>query len=117
MQTSTTLLKKPLYLWLVRIVTLGFILASIGIGVSSLPDVLDMLKNEGVTDVFWAPDPNGEGIIQALPPTAAQKGIAIGDKVLNYKEEPGKLGTLVTLQIQSGSAPARDITLLRNVPG
>ena len=117
MQTSTTLLKKPLYLWLARIVTLGFILASIGIGVSSLPDVLDKLKNEGVTDVFWAPDPNGEVIIQALPPTAAQKGIAIGDKVLNYKEEPGKLGTLVTLQIQSGSSPARDITWLRNVPG
>ena len=119
MQTSTTVLKNPLHLWLARIVALGFILASIGIGVSRvsrLPENLDKLKHKGITDVFWALDPNGEAIIQELSPMAAQKGIAIGDKILNYEDEPGELGTPVTFHIQRGDLPAHDITLLRNVP-
>ena len=111
-------MKKPLYLWLTRIITLAIILASIGIAVSSLPEILDKLKHEGIErDVMWELDQNGEAIIQDVSPTAEQNGVAIGDKVLNYHEDtPGKLGTPVTLYIQRGSSPARDVTFLRNEP-
>ncbi len=114
MQTSTTRLEKPLYLWLARIVALGFILTSIGIGVSSLPDVLDKLEHRGaVKDVIWWPDQNGEAIVNRVSSAAEQKGVAIGDKVLNADQEIGGLGTPVTLQIQRGNSPARDFTFLR----
>lgn len=114
MQTSTTRLEKPLYLWLARIVALGFILTSIGIGVSSLPDVLDKLEHRGaVKDVIWWPDQNGEAIVNRVSSAAKQKGVAIGDKVLNADQDIGGLGTPVTLQIQRGNSPARDITFLR----
>jgi hypothetical protein len=118
MQTSPTRLKKPLYLWLARIVTLGIILASIGIGVSSLPKILYKLNHEAVSrDVFWELDQNGEAIIQYVSSTAERNGVAIGDKVLNYEDDtPGKLGTPVTLHIQRGSSPAQDITFLRGGP-
>jgi len=116
MQTSTTLLKKPLYLWLARILTLGVILASIGIGVSQLPRILDKLKHEGVTDINYSVYPNGEAIISDVTSTAEQNGVAIGDKVLNYEDDRGKLGTPVTFHIQRGSSPARDITVIRNLP-
>ena len=116
MQTSTTLLKKPLYIWLARIITLGIILASIGIAVSRLPEILDKLKHEGSADVYWVLDQNGEAIINYVSPTAEQNGVGIGDKILNYEDELGKLGTPVTLHIQSGSSPARDFTFLRSRP-
>jgi len=118
MQASTTLLKKPLYLWLARLLTLAIILACIGIGVSSSPEILDKLKHEGEErDVMWKFDQNGEAIIQDVSPTAEQNGVAIGDKVLNYEDDtPGKFGTPVTLHIQRGSAPARYITFLRGDP-
>jgi signal transduction histidine kinase len=115
MQTSTTLLTKPLHLWLARMITLGIILTSIGIGVSRLPEILDKLKHEGVVlDVIWWPDQNGEAIINRLSPTAKQNGVAIGDKLLNYEDDTrGEIGTPVTLYIQRGNSPARDITFLR----
>jgi hypothetical protein len=118
MQTSPTRLKKPLHLWLARIITLGIILASVGIGVYRLPEILDKLKHEGIErDVMWGFDQNGEAIIQDVALTAEQNGVAIGDKVLNYEDDtPGRLGTPVTLHIQRGSSPARDITFLRNDP-
>jgi hypothetical protein len=118
MQTSITRLEKPLYLWLARAITLGIILASIGISVSWLPEILDKLKQEGfVRDVSWESDQNGEAIINYVSPTAEQNGIAIGDRVLNYEEDTlGKLGTPVTLYIQRGSSPARDVTFLRGGP-
>lgn len=115
MQTSSTRVKKPLYLWLARIVTLAIILASIGIGVSWLPEILEKLRHEGVIrDIMWGLDQNGEAIIQYVSPTAEQNGVAIGDKVLNYNDDNiGKIDTPVTLHIQRGTAPARDITFLR----
>ena len=116
MQTSATRLEKPLYIWLARTITLGIILASIGIGVSWLPEILEKLNHEGSTEVYWELDQNGEAIIQYISPTAEQNGVAIGDKVLNYKDEPGKLGTPVTFHIQRGSSPARDFTFLRGRP-
>lgn len=118
MQTSTTRLEKPLYLWLARIITLTLILVSIGVGISSLSKSLDKLKHEGVVrDVMWRFNQNGEAIIQDVSSTAEQNAVAIGDKVLNYVDDtPGKLGTPVTLHIQSGSSPARDITFVRNDP-
>jgi len=116
MQTSTTLLTRPSHLWLARIITLGIILTSIGIGVFWLPEILDKLKHEGFArDIYWELDQNGEAIITYVSPTAAQNGVAIGDKVLNYGDDTvGKIGTPVTLRIQSGSSAARDITFLRN---
>lgn len=116
MQTSATRLEKPLYIWLARTITLGIILASIGIGVSWLPEILEKLNHEGSTEVYWELDQNGEAIIQYISPTAEQNGVAIGDKVLNYKDEPGKLGTPVTFHIQRGNSPARDFTFLRGRP-
>jgi hypothetical protein len=118
MQTSITRLEKPLYLWLARAITLGIILASIGISVSWLPEILDKLKQEGfVRDVSWEPDQNGEAIINYVSPTAEQNGIAIGDRVLNYEDDTlGKLGTPVTLYIQRGSSPSRDVTFPRGGP-
>ena len=118
MQTSTTLLTKPSHLWLARIITLAIILTSVGIGVASVPEVLNTLKHEGFArDVYWELDQNGEAIVTYVSPLAEQQGVAIGDKVLNYQEDTiDKLGTPVTLQIQSGSSPARDITFLRDDP-
>jgi len=115
MQTSTTRLEKPLYLWLARIITLGIILASIGIGVSRLPETLENLKlGGGVLDIIWDLGQNGEAIIQSVSPTAEQNGVAIGDKVLNYEDDiVGKIGTPVILHIQRGSSPAHDVTFLR----
>jgi len=109
-------LEKPLYLWLARILTLGIILASIGTAVSRLPEILNKLKHEGADwDVVWYLDQNGEAIIGYVSLTARQMGVAIGDKVLNYEEDDthGELGTPVTLHIQRGISPARDITFLR----
>jgi hypothetical protein len=114
--TSTTRLEKPLYLWLARIISLGVILASIGIGISWLPEVLDKLRHEGVTDVYWQLDQHGEAIIQSVSLTAEQNGVAVGDKLLNYEDDRGKLGTPVTFHIQRGNSPARDITFLRSNP-
>jgi len=114
MQTSTTRLEKPLYLWLARMITLGIILACIGISASRLPEILDKQKHEGIVwDIYFEVNPNGEAIIGYVSPTAEQKGVAIGDKILNYKDlPPGKIGTPVTFHIQRGSLPARDITFL-----
>jgi len=114
MQTSTTRLEKPLYLWLARMITLGIILACIGISASRLPEILDKQKHEGIVwDIYFEVNPNGEAIIGYVSPTAEQKGVAIGDKILNYQDlPPGRIGTPVTFHIQRGSAPARDITFL-----
>jgi serine/threonine-protein kinase len=118
MQTSTTRLEKPSHIWLARIVTLVIILASIGIGVSWLPEILDKLKHEGIVrDIYGELDQNGEMIIQYVSPTAERNGVAIGDKLLNYEDDtPGKLGTPVTFHIQRGTSPTRDIAFLRGEP-
>src|SRR5829696_6007963 len=103
--TFSTVLKNPLHLWIARIISLAMILTSIGIGVLSLPKVLDKVRHDGIADVYWELNQNGEAIIQYLGPTAQQNGVAIGDKILNYKVDiSGKFGTTVTLHIQSGSS-------------
>jgi hypothetical protein len=118
MQTFITLLTKPLHLWLARIIALVIILTSIGIGIVSIPEVLDQLKNQGFArDVYWELDQNGEAVVTYVSPLAKQQGVAIGDKVFNYQEDTiDKLGTPVTLQIPSGSLPAREFTFLRDDP-
>ena len=118
MQTSTTRLEKPLYLWLARILALGVILAAIGISVARLPEILDRLKHEGIIrDVMWQLDANGEAVIKDVSPAAEQNGVAVGDKVLNYEDDTlGRSGTPVTLRIQRGAAPAREMTFLRSGP-
>jgi hypothetical protein len=81
MQTSTTRLERPLYLWLARIITLGIILASIGIAVSKLPEILDKQKHEGIVwDIYFEVDQNGDGIIKYVSPTAEQKELPSGIK-------------------------------------
>jgi len=116
MQTSTTRLVKPLQLWLARIFALAIILASIGIGISSLPETLDQLKHQGWTGVFWTINSQGEAIVQGLSPSAEGKGVAIGDKILNPNNEIGELGTTLTFQVQSGSALEREVTFVRDFP-
>lgn len=118
MQTSPTHLNSPLYLWLARMITLVIMLACIGISVSWLPEILDKLRQEGfVRGVMWELNQNGEAIIQGVSPTAAQNGVAIGDKLLNYEEDTvDQMGTPVTLRIQTGNSPARDITFVRDDP-
>jgi serine/threonine-protein kinase len=85
-------------------------------GVSSLPGFLDKLQHDGYTGVFWEINEQGDAIIQGLSPAAAQNGVAIGDKLLNYEDELGQLGTTVTFNIQKGSSAAREITFVREIP-
>jgi hypothetical protein len=115
MQASPTRLKKPLHLWLARIIAFGLVLSSIGMSVSWLPEILEKIKHDGVVrDVMWGLNESGEAIVQYVSTEAAQKGVSIGDKVLNPEDDNiGRIGTAVTLRIQSGTAPVRDLTFLR----
>lgn len=115
MKTSPTDLKKPLYVWLARILGLGIILASIGINLAVLPEYLQNIWHQGyVWDVYYSSQLDGTSMVEAVSSEAAQKGIAVGDKLLNPEEDTlGEVGTQVTLRIQTGDLPVREATFVR----
>jgi hypothetical protein len=112
MQTSPTRLTKPLNVWLVRILGLGIILVSIGINFSSLPGLFEDIKNQGTTQDIY----HDAGVVIFVSSEAAQKGVSVGDKVLNPEDDTlGEIGTPVTLKIQAKDGSVRDVQLVRKV--
>jgi hypothetical protein len=64
--------------------------------------------------VYHAAQPDGTSIVGYVSPEAAQKGIAIGDKILNPEEDTlGDVGTPVTLRVQRGNLTVREVTFVR----
>jgi hypothetical protein len=114
MQTSPTRLKKPLYLWLARILGFGIILANLGAGFAALPEAWQKIQHEGsIQDVYQTVQPDGSHLVVYVSPEAAQTGIAIGDKLLNVEDNTGEIGTLLTVRFQRGNSPVQEVTLVR----
>jgi hypothetical protein len=115
MQNSAIGLQKSKGMTLSRILGIGLVLITIGINIASLPEYWDNLQHQGVVhDVYFTPQSDGTGVVDNVSPEAMQKGIAAGDTLLNPDaDSPGEIGTPVTLQIQRGSDPARQVTFER----
>ena len=115
MQTSSTRLKKPLHIWLARILGFGIVLAIIGTNLAALPEYGQNLRHQGyVQDVYAYEQPDGTHPVIFVSSEAAQKGIAIGDKILNPEAGTfGEVGTPVTLRFQRENLPVREVTFVR----
>src|SRR6266498_3241875 len=88
-----------------RILGIGLVLISIGISIAFLPEYWNNLQHRGVVqDVYYTPQTDGTGVVENVSPEAIQKGIAVGDTLLNPEADNyGEIGTLVTLQVQRGN--------------
>jgi len=114
MQTSPTRLKKPLYLWLARILGFGIVLASLATSFAALPEAWQKIQHEGVTqDVYYTVQPDGSNMVVFVSPEAAQTGIAIGDKWLNVEDATGEIGTPFTVRFQRENSPVQEVTFIR----
>jgi hypothetical protein len=119
MQTSPTRLKKPLHIWLARILGFGIILSNLATGFATLPGAWHKIQHEGnPQDVFYTLQPDGSKMVVYVSSEAAQKGIAIGDKLLDEANSAGEVGngevgTPFTAHIQTGNSPVREVTLVR----
>ena len=114
MQTSSTRLKKPLYLWLARILGFGIVLANLGLNIAALPEIWQKIQHEALPqDVYYSVQPDESKMVVFVSPEAAQNGIAIGDKLLNVEDATGEIGTPATFRFQRGNSPVREVTLVR----
>lgn len=115
MQNSAIGLQTSKGLVLGRILGIGLVLISIGISIAFLPEYWNNLQHQGVVqDVYFTPQSDGTGVVGNVSPEAIQKGIAVGDTLLNPEDDSlGEIGTPVTLQIQRGNEPARQVTFER----
>ena len=119
MQTSPTRLKKPLHIWLARILGFGIVLANLGTSFAALPEAWNKIQHEGLPqDVYYTVQPDDSKKVVFVSPEAAQKGIAIGDKLLDEANSMGdvgngEIGTPFTAHIQTGNSPVREVTLIR----
>ena len=115
MQTSPTRLKKPNYIWLARILGFGMIIANIGMNIAAFPEYWQNRWHQGyIRDVYGTLQPDGTGIVNFVSSEAAQKGVALGDRILNPEAgSPGEIGTPISLRIQRENLPIREVTFLR----
>ena len=115
MQNSAIPLQNSKGMVLSRILGIGLVLISIGINVAFLPEYWNNLQHRGaVQDVYFTPQTDGTGVVDNVSPEAIQKGIAVGDTILNPEEDSlGEIGTAVTLQVRRGNEPAREVMFER----
>ncbi len=115
MQNSAIGMQKSNGMMLGRILGIGLVLISIGISIAFLPEYWNNLQHRGVVqDVYYTPQTDGTGVVGNVSPEAIQKGIAVGDTLLNPEADSlGEIGTPVTLQVQRGNEPARQVTFDR----
>ncbi len=115
MQNSAIGMQKSNGMMLGRILGIGLVLISIGISIAFLPEYWNNLQHRGVVqDVYYTPQTDGTGVVENVSPEAIQKGIAVGDTLLNPEADSlGEIGTPVTLQVQRGNEPARQVTFDR----
>jgi hypothetical protein len=115
MQNSAIDMQKSKGWDLSRILGIGLVLLIIGISIASLPEYWNNLQHRGVVqDVYYTPQSDGTGVVGNVSPEAIQKGIAVGDMLLNPEADSfGEIGTPVTLQIRRGNEPARQVTFER----
>lgn len=115
MQNAAIRLQKSKGMLLSRILGIGLVLISIGINLALLPEYWNNLQHRGVVqDVYFTPQTDGTGVVANVSSEAIQKGIAVGDTLLNPEADSlGEIGTPVTLQIQRGNEPARQVTFER----
>ncbi len=114
MYTSSTRLKKPLHIWLARIIGFGLVLGYTWIHIFTIIQYQNTLRTGIIWDLDYLQDENGNTIIRDVSSEAARKGIAIGDQLLNPDaDEPGKIGTAVTFLFQRGNLPLREVSLKR----
>jgi hypothetical protein len=106
MSTSSTRLKKPLHIWLARIIGFGIVLGYTWIHIFTIIQYKNTLTTGIIWDLDSSQDENGNTIISDVSSVAAQEGIDVGDQFLNPEaDEPGKIGSEVTFQFKRGNLP------------
>lgn len=115
MQTSSTRLKKPSHIWLARILGFTIVLGAIGSSLAALPQYVQRIRHEGIVqDVYHTLKPEGYDTVDSVSSDAIQKGVEVGDKILNPEADTtGDMGTLVTFRVKKGDLPVREITFER----
>lgn len=117
MKESSTRLQNPLHLWFARIAGFSIVLITIGINIYLLPEEIDRIKRQGVVqDVYHGIDEDGVAIVGFVSAEAEQKGVFVGDKILNPEDDTiGEIGSPVTLQVQTGDNSPREVTFTRKL--
>jgi len=116
MNTSSTRLKKNWQIWLARIIAFGLVFAYIWIHIQSIKQYQSNLSEGVVWDIAYDTDENGNYIccITYVSEKASQKGIAIGDQLLNPEADTvGEIDTEVRLKFQTKDSPPREVTFTR----
>jgi hypothetical protein len=115
MHTPSTRLKKPLQIWLARIIGFGIVLGYTWINVSSIVNYERFVQDGTVRDVNYKKDENGRFIVNYVSSEAARNSIAKGDLLLNPEDLDsfGAIGSEVTLQFQRENLPPQGVTFRR----
>jgi hypothetical protein len=116
METSSTRLKKPLHIWVARLIGFGVVFVCMWANILLLPEYLQTIRYQGLmNDVHLRYDANGNAVTSFVSTHAKQMGILEGDKVLNPQDiyTFGEIGSPVTLYVQTGDAPLRLVILTR----
>jgi hypothetical protein len=115
MQTSSTRLKKPLHIWIARILGFTMVLGAIGSNLAVLPQYMQKTRHEGIVrDLYHTTKSAGFDTVDSISSEAIQKGVGVGDRILNPEADTtGDVGTPVTFQVQKGDLPVREVTFER----